>query len=83
MLLGIVPKRTIVVRKGDDCGQKGLCSMTDVSWLTVQSSREHIECGIVVGYRLIGKNIWWLFVVLSWSMNTLNEHSRNGANHSQ
>ena len=30
--------------------------ITGVSWLTARS-REHIECGDVVGHRLIGKSI--------------------------
>ena len=33
--------------------------MTGVSWLFVRS-REHIECGVVVGRNLIGKSIGWL-----------------------
>ena len=55
--------------------------MTSVSWLNVRS-REHIDCGVIVGRRIIGRSIEWLAVVLSWCMMMLNEHSRNGTNHS-
>ena len=49
--------------------------MSDVYWLTVRS-RELIECGVVVGWRLSRRGKKWLVVVLSWSMNRLNEQSR-------
>ena len=52
-----------------------------VSWL-IERSREHIECGVVVGRRLIGKSIDRLVVMLGLSIKMLNENSRNGANHS-
>ena len=55
--------------------------MTGAPWLIMQS-REHIECGVIAGRRLIGSSIKWHVVVLSWSMEMLNEHSRSGANHS-
>ena len=68
------PKRTIVARtRGISLGL-----MTSVAWLTVQS-RGHIECGVVVGSRRIGKSIEWLvimFCVCAWK---LNEHSMSGA----
>ena len=57
-----------------------LSLMTGVSWFTV-GTREHIEYGVAVVRRLIGKSIEWLAIILSWSVKTLNEHSRNGTNH--
>ena len=41
-----------------------------------------IGCEILVFCRLIGRSIRWLVVVLSWPMKMLNDHSRNGENHS-
>ena len=55
--------------------------MTGVSWLTVRS-KEHIECIVVVGRRLIGRSIGWLVVMLGLRMWKLNEHSLNVVNHS-
>ena len=47
--------------------------MTGVSWLIMQS-REHIECRVVIGRKLIGRSIRWLAVMLSLCMKRLNEH---------
>ena len=41
--------------------------MTGVSWLTVRS-REHIECGVLVERRMIGKSLGWLVIMLSMCM---------------
>ena len=71
-----VLKRTIVVRTGDNPWFDNRCV-----WLTVQRTK-HIECGVVVGRRLIGRSIGWLVVMLSWSMKMLNERSQSGVNHS-
>ena len=54
--------------------------MTGVSWLTVQS-RDHIECGVVVRRRLIGRSIGGFVVVFSWFMKILSD-PRNGVNYS-
>ena len=55
--------------------------LTGVSWLTTRS-REHMECEVVVGRRLIRRSIGWLIVMLSMCMWKLNEHSMSGAEHS-
>ena len=41
-----------------------------------------IECGVVVGCRLIGGSTRWLFVMLNMCMWKLNEHSMKGTKHS-
>ena len=44
-------KRTFVVKQ-----ETKIVLMTSVSWLTVQC-REHLECGVAAGRRLIGRGI--------------------------
>ena len=70
-----VPKRTIVVRKGNKPWFDDRCVL-----LTMQYKR-HLECGVVVRYRLIGRSIGWLVVMLSLCTKILNEYSLDGANH--
>ena len=55
--------------------------MTGVSRLTARS-REHIECGVVVGRRLVGRSKGWHVVMLSMCIWKLNELSMSGAEHS-
>ena len=55
--------------------------MIGVAWLC-KISREHIECGVVAGRRLIRRSTGWLVVVLNWSMKMLSKHSRNEENNS-
>ena len=72
----IVPKQRIADRTSDWLGL-----LTDVSWF-IGRSREHIECGVVVGRKLIGRSIEWLVFMLNWSRKTLNKPSWNRAIHS-
>ena len=44
--------------------EMSLLLMNCVSWLTVQRM-EHVDSGVVVGRRLIGRSAKWHFVVLS------------------
>ena len=67
------PKRTSVVRMGIILGW-----MTNKSWLTMES-RRHIECGVVVGCKLIERSTGRLVVMLSICMWKLKEHSISGA----
>ena len=55
-------KSTIVVTTGDKPWFDDRWS-----WLTL-GSREHIDCGVVVGRRLIRRSIRWLVVMLSLCM---------------
>ena len=70
-----VPKRTIVVKTSEKPWFDDRCVLAHLG------SKEYIDCRAVVRRKLSGRSIGSHVVLLSWSINMLNEHLLNGANY--